>query len=95
MAYKQTSHLSATSVINGYTSLYQPPIKPNYLQTSVITLTQKYNKRPDILAYELYDEAAYWWVFVVYNKNLILDPINDFTTGLTILVPNRNFIAGL
>jgi hypothetical protein len=34
-------------------------------------------------------------VFVVYNKNLILDPINDFTTGLTILVPNRNFIAGL
>jgi S-DNA-T family DNA segregation ATPase FtsK/SpoIIIE len=24
----------------------------------VITLTQKYNKRPDILAYELYDEAV-------------------------------------
>jgi hypothetical protein len=95
MAYKQTSHLSATPVVNGYTSLYNPSIRPNYSQTTVFTLTQKYNKRPDILAYERYGEAAYWWVFVVYNKNLILDPINDFTTGLTILVPNRNFIAGL
>jgi hypothetical protein len=95
MAYKQTSHLSATPVVNGYTTMYNPSIRPNYSQTTVFTLTQKYNKRPDILAYERYGEAAYWWVFVVYNKNLILDPINDFTTGLTILVPNRNFIAGL
>jgi hypothetical protein len=95
MAYKKTSHLSATPVVNGYTALYTPPFVPNYTATTEFTLTQKYHKRPDLLAYDLYGEAAYWWVFALYNKNEILDPINDFVTGLTILLPNRNFIAGI
>jgi hypothetical protein len=95
MAYKNTSHLSRTTVVNGYTQLYTPSMTPDYTKTTVFTLTQKYNRRPDILAYELYDEAAYWWVFAVYNKNTIINPINDFKTGLTLLVPKRSFIAGL
>lgn len=95
MAYKQTSHLSATGVSNGYAEIYNPPFTPDFTQTTELTLVQKYNRRPDLLAYELYDEAAYWWVFALYNRNSILDPINDFTTGKTIIVPTRGFIAGL
>lgn len=95
MTYKHTSHLSKTSVINGYTQLYDPALTLDYTKTTLFTITQKYNQRPDILAYELYDEAAYWWVFAVYNKNTIVNPINDFKTGLQIMIPDRSFIAGL
>jgi len=95
MAYKQTSHLRNVTVINGYADIYNPPFTPDFTQTEELTLVQKYNRRPDLLAYELYDEAAYWWVFTLYNRNTIVDPINDFTTGKTIRVPTRGFIAGL
>lgn len=82
-------------MINGYTQLYDPALTLDYTKTTLFTITQKYNQRPDILAYELYDEAAYWWVFAVYNKNTIVNPINDFKTGLQIMIPDRSFIAGL
>ncbi|GEM_PF-5027871 len=95
MAYKKTSHLSQTAIVNGYTSVYTPPFSPDYTKTNEFTITQKFNKRPDLLAYELYDDAAYWWIFAVYNRNQILDPINDFTLGTKILVPTRNFVSGI
>jgi len=94
MAYKRTSHLSATPITNGYTEVYVPPITPDFTKTNEFTLTQKYDRRPDLLAYEMYGDAKFWWVFVLYNKNQLRDPINDFRTGLTLLIPTRNFIAG-
>jgi hypothetical protein len=95
MGFKRISHLNLTPIVDGYADLYVPPIVPDFTQIEVLTLTQKYNLRPDILAYELYGDAHFWWIFPLYNKNQILDPINDFKTGLVILVPTRNFIAGL
>lgn len=95
MAYKKTSHLSQTPIVNGYTSSYEPPITPDFTKTTEFTITQRFNKRPDLLAYELYGDADYWWIFTIYNRNQILDPINDFTTGIKILIPTRNFISGI
>ena len=95
MVYKKTSHLSQTPVVNGYTGIYNPPFTPDFTKTTRMTLVQKYNKRPDLLSYDLYGISNYWWVFTLYNRNEILDPINDFVTGITILVPTRNFITGL
>lgn len=95
MGYKNTSHLSATSVANGYADIYTPPIVPDFNQTERFTLTQKYDRRPDLLAYDLYGEAKFWWIFALYNKNAILDPINDFTTGKILNIPKRNFVTGL
>lgn len=94
-SYKRNSHLSVTPVINGYTDLYKPPFNPDFTATTKFTLTSKYNRRPDLLAYELYGDSNLWWVFVLYNRNQIVNPINDFTTGKTILVPNRDFVSGL
>jgi hypothetical protein len=95
MAYKKKSHLNRTSITNGYTDLYNPPFTPDFTKTNTFTITQRFVRRPDLLAYELYEEAAYWWVFALYNRNQILDPINDFKLGTTILVPTRNFITGI
>lgn len=93
--YKRTSHLRQTPIRNGYTELYVPPIVPDFSQAKEFTITQKYVQRPDLLAHELYGESDFWWVFPLYNKNLIVDPINDFTLNKTILVPTRDFVAGI
>jgi hypothetical protein len=95
MAYKRTSNLRATPVVNGYTEIYEPPLTPNFSQTEVFEITQRFHRRPDLLAYELYGESKFWWIFTMYNRNTILDPINDFTIGKKILIPTRNFVAGI
>jgi hypothetical protein len=95
MAYKRNSHLRATSTANGYTAVYVPPLVPDFTQADDFIITQQYVKRPDLLSYDLYGDSNFWWVFVLYNRNLILDPINDLTLGKRIIVPRRNFIAGI
>lgn len=93
--YKSNSNLRSTPITNNFLDLYVPPLTVDFKKATEFTLTQGYDKRPDLLAHELYGDAKYWWVFVLYNRNTLLDPINDFVTGLTIHVPNKNFIAGI
>ena len=95
MAYKNTSHLRSTPISNGYAEIYVPPLEPDFNQTEIFTITQKYVRRPDLLAYDLYGEAAFWWVFALYNKNTIVNPINDMTLGKRIFVPSRSVVAGI
>jgi hypothetical protein len=95
MAYKRNSHLRATPVVNGYTTLYVPALVPDFTQADDFVITQKYVRRPDLLSYDLYGDSNFWWVFVLYNRNALLNPINDLTLGKTIIVPRRNFIAGI
>jgi len=52
----------------------------------------EYNHRPDLLANEIYGTISYWWVFPLRNKDILVDPINDFVTGLTIWIPSQNNI---
>ncbi len=51
------------------------------------TITQTYNLRPDLLAYDLYDDSKLWWVFAQRNPNVLVDPLFDFTTGKQIYIP--------
>lgn len=95
MGYKRNSHLRATTITNGYTDLYTPPLVPDFSLSVKFLITQKYVNRPDLLSYDLYGDAGFWWVFTLYNKNLITDPINDFTLNKTILVPRREYVAGI
>lgn len=85
--YKKTSVYSKTKINKKFLEQYNPPIKINYDNTREIELTAKHNLRPDVLAHELYGDADLWWVFVLFNRNKILDPIFDFKTGLKIRVP--------
>ena len=50
-------------------------------------LTKEYEFRPDLLAFDLYNDVNLWWVFVIRNKNVIKDPIFDFRAGLQIYLP--------
>ena len=57
--------------------------------TKTITLEAKYEEKPDMLAYDLYGNAKLWWVFALFNQDKLVDPIIDFKSGISILVPIR------
>jgi hypothetical protein len=41
-----------------------------------------------MMAYDLYGDPRLWWVFAQRNPNTLVDPINDFVTGLKIYLPS-------
>lgn len=51
------------------------------------TLKPAYEYRPDLLAYDLYNNARLWWVFAQRNPNILVDPLFDFKAGLQIYLP--------
>jgi hypothetical protein len=54
-------------------------------QYFMINLTYQY--RPDMLAYDLYDNSSLWWVFYQRNPNTINKPPIDFISGTQIYLP--------
>lgn len=51
------------------------------------TVTQTYQYRPDLLAYDLYNNAGLWWVFYQRNPNTLQAPPLDFKAGTRIYIP--------
>lgn len=50
-------------------------------------ITETYSMRPDLLAYDLYNDGGLWWVFAQRNPNRIKDPLFDFVAGTWIFLP--------
>ena len=48
----------------------------------------KYNKRPDLLAYDVYGSARLMWLVLQFNT--IVDINTEFITGKTIRLPLRS-----
>lgn len=95
--YKDSSNYAITSINKKYLELYSPPITTSKLDDRQLTLIiqEKYHRRPDLLAYDLYGNSRLWWVFVHYNRNVIKDPIMDFTSGKKIQVPKTYSPSGV
>lgn len=47
----------------------------------------QYHHRPDLLAYDLYNNSKLWWVFAQRNMDIIKDPIFDLESGVRIYIP--------
>jgi len=50
-------------------------------------LNQTYQYRPDLLAYDLYQQSGLWWVFYQRNPNTLTAPPWDFEAGRSIYLP--------
>ena len=50
-------------------------------------INQTYQYRPDLLAFDLYNHAALWWVFYQRNPNTLVAPPWDFAPGVGIYLP--------
>ena len=53
-------------------------------------INQTYQYRPDLLAFDLYQDSALWWVFYQRNPNTLTAPPLDFASGVTIFLPKIN-----
>ena len=93
--YKSTSHLSLTNQNNVYLDIYEPRTIPDSGDEFEYTLQYKHRYRPDLLSYELYKTAKFWWVFKVKNPDKIDHPIWDFKEGLVLTIPGKTAINAL
>ena len=57
---------------------------PQQNDDKLFQINQTYQYRPDLLAYDLYDNAGLWWVFYQRNPNTLTKPPLDFKTDTLI-----------
>ncbi len=53
-------------------------------------INQTYQYRPDLLAFDLYQNSGLWWVFYQRNPNTLTAPPLDFKPGVLIFLPKIN-----
>ena len=94
--YNNASNYSKTSLNKKYLGIYKPSLTRETLsaETKSILVESKYDRRPDLLANDLYGNSKVWWVFAHYNREELKDPIFDFRAGMTIVVPKNFRVAG-
>lgn len=56
---------------------------------AVYEIDPAYNLRPDLLAYDMYQDTNLWWVFAIRNPDVLTDPLVSFKTGVVIYVPTK------
>ena len=59
----------------------------------LITIEPQYNHRPDLLAFDLYNDKDLWWVFAQRNMEILKDPIFDMVPGIEIYVPKGDALT--
>lgn len=60
---------------------------PKLSSDQYFTINATYQYRPDLLAFDLYDNASLWWVFYQRNPNTLQAPPLDFKAGTQIYLP--------
>lgn len=60
---------------------------PRQTDDQLFTINATYEYRPDLLAFDLYQSAALWWVFYQRNPNTLTAAPFDFVDGVQIYVP--------
>jgi hypothetical protein len=93
--YNATSPYFAT----GYSQFFldtmvNRPI-PSQSDDLPFTINQTYQYRPDLLAFDLYDNAGLWWVFYQRNPNTLTKPPLDFVIDTFIYVPKLSTLRSV
>ena len=86
---KNTSQYYSTPVKDWYLDIMVPVDVPSSDFDATITIPPAYDKRPDLLSQAQYGTPRLWWVFAVRNPDILIDPIEDFVSGLTIYIPTN------
>ena len=85
--YNSTSPYFTTPISQFYLdAMINRPI-PKQADDQIFRITETYQYRPDMLAYDLYDQPELWWVFYQRNPNTLTRPPLDFAAGVQIYLP--------
>jgi hypothetical protein len=60
---------------------------PRQTDDVLFKINTTYQYRPDLLAFDLYDNASLWWVFYQRNPNTLQKPPLDFKADIQIYLP--------
>ena len=85
--YTKRSAYALTGLRDHYLDLMVNRDIPKLDSDVKVTITQTYHMRPDLLAYDLYDDSELWWVFAQRNPDILKNPLIDFSVGTVIQVP--------
>jgi hypothetical protein len=92
--YAQNSLYSKTPFYGDFLDLANFPAIPKNPDDVLFAINKTYQYRPDLLAYDLYEDTGLWWVFALRNPNTIKDPIFDMKIGNRIFLPKKATITG-
>ena len=85
--YSKTSPYYLTDQSAGYLDVMTWRTIPAEPDDILFTVTNSYQNRPDLLAYDLYGDVGLWWVFAQRNPSVIQDPVFDLQAGIKIYLP--------
>lgn len=93
--YSSASPYFGTSYTQFYLDVMVNRVIPKQSDDNLFIITQTYQYRPDLLAFDLYDEAQLWWVFYQRNPNTLIAPPWDFAAGVEIFIPKITTIRSV
>jgi len=94
VTYSKTSPYYGTNTFgNNYLDVLTVRSFPAYPDDVQYKIDRVYQYRPDLLAFDLYGDAALWWVFAVRNPNTLKNPLGDFIPGVTISIPKKTTLV--
>ena len=86
-SYDATSPYFATGYSQFFLDVMENRPIPKENDDRVMIINQTYQYRPDLLAFDLYDNSTLWWVFYQRNPNTLTAPPLDFRVGVQIYLP--------
>lgn len=85
--YSPMSPYYGTMQIGPFLDLWKSKTIPIDPSDALYKIDPLYNYRPDLLAYDLYQDAKLWWVFAIRNPDVLVDPLYSFKAPNIIYVP--------
>lgn len=90
--YAKTSPYYSTARFGNFLDIIEYRSIPSRADDVQYIIDRVYKNRPDLLAYDLYGDAALWWVFAARNPNVLKNPLGDFEPGVLISIPKKDTI---
>lgn len=90
--HKQTSQYLNTPIRDFYLDVLTLRRIPPSANDRIVTIESKYENRPDLFANDFYGSPRLWWIIVVRNPDVLIDPLADFTAGTQIFVPSQESV---
>ncbi len=93
--YSRSSPWANTPTKQNYLDLLSIRPVSSEIDDKLFTITPQYAYRPDLLAYDLYENAGLWWVFTQRNLDVLQDPVFDFKVGTKIYLPKPSSLKAV
>jgi hypothetical protein len=93
--HESDSFLKGAPVTKFYLDVNTLPKIARSPADQLYAIESRYDKRPDLLADNLFGTTKLWWVFALRNPDILVDPLEDFTSGKEIFIPSTSAIDRL